>query len=228
MLKNFLSKVELFKNLDNTILEEIAGQFTVQVYLRNNVIFIENEKGDNLYVVRKGSLKIYRTVEDGREIMLDVLFPGCFFGEMALLDNFRRSASVQTREKSELLVMPGKIFATLVRQHPTIAFNIILVMSRRLRLANLQMESLALKDARSRIINAILRISQRQQNQESSSVLRYGINLTHQEIGDFSGTSRETVTRVVQELQEKKLISLKKRRLVVLDQDALENEYKKV
>ncbi|OPX89708.1 MAG: cAMP receptor protein [Pelotomaculum sp. PtaB.Bin013] len=228
MLKNFLSKVELFKNLDNTILEEIAGQFTVQVYLRNNVIFIENEKGDNLYVVRKGSLKIYRTVEDGREIMLDVLFPGCFFGEMALLDNFRRSASVQTREKSELLVMPGKIFATLVRQHPTIAFNIILVMSRRLRLANLQMESLALKYARSRIINAILRISQRQQNQESSSVLRYGINLTHQEIGDFSGTSRETVTRVVQELQEKKLISLKKRRLVVLDQDALENEYKKV
>lgn len=222
---DFLRSVPLFAGLEEKVLEEIAGLFKVCTYPRNKVIFFQAEEGDNFYVIKSGSVKVYRLAEDGREVILDIFKPGDFFGEMALLDDNHRSATVQTREPTVLLAMNRQLFRRLIQENPEIALGIISTLSRRLRQANLQIENFAFRDARARIIHSILKVGKKggtfsgKMEQEQLAV-----NLTHHELASLAGTSRETVSRVLVKMQEEGLVRIVRNTLIVPDPATLENK----
>lgn len=220
-IKDFLKNVALFADLDDADLTKVAKQFTLRSYPRNSIIFLETEPGEQFYVVLTGTVRVYRIAEDGREMVLDIFTAGDYFGEMALLDGYLRSATAQTREPTQVLVMSGDNFHSLVRERPTIALTIIITLCWRLRQANVQIEDLVFRNARERIIRAIIRLASIG-GMTCQEGVRIDLRVTHQELGAMSGTSRETVTRIIQELQEKNMVRTGRYHLIITDLIELE------
>src|SRR5512133_2392677 len=113
-----LGGVPLFSALSSEELDEVARVAIPRRYPRETRVFHEGDPGDACYIVSQGSCRVTRQHSDGRVITLATLAPGAFFGELAMLDGERRSASVETAENTELLALPATDMRTLIRSHP--------------------------------------------------------------------------------------------------------------
>lgn len=216
-----LTSVPLFAGLSHEELELVASVAARRTYRRGTVIFFEHEPGDALYIIETGQVRIYRLAEDGREKTLALLSDGDFFGEMALIDEEPRSAIAEVTEDASLLAIHKRDFDKLFFSHPRIALSIVRGLSRRLRQTTLQLMDAVFLDVRSRVIRLLLNLSEEHgKNYEGGRLI--DMKLTHQAIANMVGTSRESVTRVLTELQDEKALNYVERKLLWIDPDALQ------
>lgn len=217
-LQTFLREKTIFKGLTGGEINRIVGIAGIREYKRNEVIFLEGEPGDCFYLVLSGEIRIYKLSPDGREKTLAVIGMGDFFGEMALIESKARSASAGTLTGARLAVLHRDHFNELVCEHPEIALKMIVQLAERLRRANQQIESLAFQDVRERLIQFILQ-SAAVAEDGSCAVER---KVTHQEIANLIGSSRESVTRMLGQLQDDDYIMFDGKIIVIKDRDRLE------
>ncbi len=196
-----LKEVPLFAGMDDKDFARLAEIAHERRYPKGAVIFFADEPGDSLFVIKAGSVKIYLLADDGREKTLAIFGKGDFFGEMALFDERPRSAIAETLEETHLLVVDKANFTRLLESTPKMAFKIIRVLTERLRQANAQLEGLAFADVRTRVAATLKRLAAEHGVAVEGGV-RIGIKLTHQQLANLVGTSRETVTRLLCELQD--------------------------
>ncbi|MCL4515606.1 MAG: Crp/Fnr family transcriptional regulator [Firmicutes bacterium] len=196
-----LREVPLFAGMDERELTKLAGIAHERQYPKGAVLFFSDEPGDALFVIKDGSVKIYLLAGDGREKTLAIFGKGDFFGEMALLDEGPRSAIAETLEETHLLVVDKANFTRLLESTPRMALKIIRVLTERLRQANAQLEGLAFTDVRTRVAGTLKRLAA-EHGVAAEGGVRIGIRLTHQQLANLAGTSRETVTRILCELQD--------------------------
>lgn len=215
-LKEFLQAETIFRGLTDSELDEVLEIMNIREFKRNETVFLDGEEGDSFYLVLSGEVRIYKISADGREKTLATITSGDFFGEMALLDHKVRSASAATVTKSKLGTIYREHFNKLIYEHPQIPLKMIVQLTERLRRANDQIESLAFKDVRERVVQFILQSVEI--GETGSGLMR---KTTHQEIANLIGSSRETVTRILGQLQENGLISLDGRSIVVLKREEL-------
>lgn len=142
----FLKRVPLFSNIHGEGLKRIADIAVENVYEAGTVIFNESDIGDVLYIIKKGSVAIFKALEDGSEKTLAHLKEQCYFGEMAILDNSPRSASARADDDSILLTVDKENFRQVVNEYPEIAFEIFKVFSQRLRDTNKEIQLLSQKN----------------------------------------------------------------------------------
>lgn len=211
-----LQKVPLFGQLAPAELQRVVDVARERAYPKNSVILFEDDPGDALYVVAQGQVKVVLIGEDGREVILSVLGPGEFFGEMALIDDEPRSAHVIAMEDSSLLVLRREDFQGILRQSPGIALALLRELSRRLRRVDEKVGSLVLLDVNGRVAQLLLDLA----DEESGD--RITRRLTHHTIAQMIGSSRETVSRTMRELIDKGLIQVSRRDIVIRDRPALE------
>lgn len=152
----FLRNVPIFADLDDSELEKIAKLGSRKKYKKGNIIVLEQEMGAALFVIITGKVKVVRTDEEGREVILSIFGPGEFFGEMSLLDGLARSATVVATAKSELFMIHRREFLDLLAEFPAVAISLLAELTMRLRKADAQIKSLSLKDAAGRVANVIL------------------------------------------------------------------------
>lgn len=213
---NFLRNVPIFADLEEKELEKIARLGTRQKYKRGNVVVLEKESGASLFVIVSGKVKVVRTDEEGREVILSMFGPGEFFGEMSLLDGMARSASVVALTKSELFMIHRRDFLESLHEFPRIAIALLAEMAMRLRKADMQIKSLSLKDAAGRVANVLLILA------DDIGVFRKGkVEIDdlplQQDIANMAGTSRETVSRMLHQFVREGSIELKGNRLTIGD-----------
>ena len=139
----FLKRIPIFSNIHGEGLKRIADIAQEKVYEASKVIFHENEMGDVLYIIKKGSVQIYKVLGSGQEKTLAVLHEQAFFGEMSILDDAPRSASARAMEDSTVLAVDKESFKEVVNEYPEIAFEIFKVFSQRLREANKEIQNLS-------------------------------------------------------------------------------------
>ena len=139
----FLKRIPIFTNIHGEGLKRIADIAQETVFEAGKVIFHENEMGDVLYIIKKGSVQIFKILGSGQEKTLAVLHEQAFFGEMSILDNSPRSASAKATEDSTLLAVDKESFKEVVNEYPEIAFEIFKVFSQRLREANKEIQNLS-------------------------------------------------------------------------------------
>jgi CRP-like cAMP-binding protein len=211
-----LQKVPLFNQLAPVELQRVVDVARERAYPRNSVILFEDDPGDALYVVAEGQVKVVLIGEDGREVILSVLGPGEFFGEMALIDDEPRSAHVIAMEDSSLLVLRREDFQGILRQSPGIALALLRELSRRLRRVDEKVGSLVLLDVNGRVAQLLLDLA----DEENGD--RITRRLTHHTIAQMIGSSRETVSRTMRELVDKGLIQVSRRDIVIRDRTGLE------
>lgn len=212
-------KFALFAELDDEELTEIAAVAKTRRYARDDVVIHEDERGDVFCLIQHGRVKITMTSPEGKELILSTLGPGEFFGEMALLDDNPRSASVIATEKLEVLTIWRSDFVQLLDENFSITRKLLAEMSKRLRDASSRIESLATMDVYGRLARYLLELA-RDQGREVQQGYIAVRRPTHQAIANTIGTSRETVSRLLHDLMKQKLI-LTEGKTIYLRQDAL-------
>jgi CRP-like cAMP-binding protein len=196
-----LKELELFSELNDQELEEVAALAQIRKIDTDTTVFHEGDSSDAIFVVVNGRVKIVTTSSDGKEFILTVLGAGQVFGEMGLLETAPRSASVIAITEVELLVIKVADFDHLLNSSPGISRKLMAILSRRLRRANSKMESLAYMDVAGRLARYLLdmALDHGQKLGNGWVVVR---RPTHSDIAHSIGTSRETVSRLINEFEE--------------------------
>jgi CRP/FNR family cyclic AMP-dependent transcriptional regulator len=203
--------VPLFSGLDESELERLSRVSRRRRAERGEYIVREGESTDFLYVLLTGRAKVTNSDEEGREIILALLGPGEFFGEMGLIDDNSRSADVVAQEPCELLVLGAEEFQRCWRENFPVARKLMQVLVRRLRDADRKIESLALLDVYGRVARLLIEMSEEDQGRR---VVRKKIS--KQEMARMIGASREMVTKVMRDLEAGSYIAYEGELLVIL------------
>jgi CRP/FNR family cyclic AMP-dependent transcriptional regulator len=213
---DFLATVPLFKSLAPAEVAAFSQLVREKSYPKGSVILFEDDPGDALFVVRSGRVKVVLVAEDGREVILGILGVGEHFGELSLIDDQPRSAHVVAMEESALIVLRRDDFRRRVEENPTVAWALLLELSRRLRRADDKIGSLVLIDVPGRIARVLLDAAAESGDDAIEKPL------THQTIAHVIGASRETVSRAMREFVESGWITTVKRKIRIADRAALE------
>src|SRR5262245_23989578 len=192
-----LRTIPLFAEVSDSDLEAIASLLIERRFPKHKTIVEEGLPGDYMYVIREGQVKVTKLSGDGREKILELFGPGSFFGEMSLLDNSPRSASVKTLAETRILALSRSDFLGVLRRSPDIAMAVIKELTRRVRQVDEHASSLSFQRVKQRTQGLLRRLAK----DEVEDGWRTTPALTHQQIADMVGTSRETVTRVVKGLK---------------------------
>jgi CRP/FNR family cyclic AMP-dependent transcriptional regulator len=197
-----LHEVPLFASLPPAALDEVRRLAVVRSYPKRTIVASEHDPGERLYVILSGSVSIYMSDEKGRQIELDQAGPGDFFGVM-IFDGGPHSASTVTLEKTRLAVFSRADFQGLMEQYPVIAMGLIHKLIRRLRVATGNIRSLGLLNVYDRIVELLL-----EEFAGEGSMPGAGLKVTHQEIANRVGASREMVGRILRDLARGGYISV--------------------
>ena len=180
--------------LTDDVLREIASLGQLRKFQKNVAITQEGDAGDSLYIIVAGKVKVYASDDNGREVVIDIFGPGEYVGEM-MLDGGTRSASVMTMEPSTFSVVSRAELHQHIVKHPDVGIFLISRLIKRTRKATNNIKSLALMDVYGRVAKLLLNLAV-----EDSGKLRVPEKLTHQEIADRVGSSREMIGRIMKDL----------------------------
>ncbi len=203
----FLKHIPLFATLKDEELEAINQLSLNKKCPKDTVILLEDEEGDTLFIILSGKVKVTTFSETGKEVIFSLLSEGDFFGDMSLLDGKPRSATVISIEDSELKLIRRNDFTNLIKKHPGIALKLFEELTSRLRKADERIESLAFLDVTGRVAGILLQLAEERGEKSINSVFIKS-RPTHQELANMAGTTRETVTRVLKQLENKKYITM--------------------
>jgi len=214
-----LRAIPLFSRVSDTDLEDIASHLIERRFPKHSTVVEEGLPGDYMYVIREGRVKVTKASDDGREKIMNFLDKGSFFGDMALLTGEVRSASVKTLEPARLLALSRRDFMDTLRQSSDLALAVIEELTNRLRETNEQASSLSFQGVKERTRSLFERIADTDPTRGNR---RMTPALTHQQIADMIGTSRETVTRAVKQLKEEGWLDQAGKRYVIPDDASVE------
>jgi len=207
-----LKSVPLFSTLSTEQLSALAKCVVPQRYPRGALILQAEQLADALYVMQSGRAKVFESRPDGRAVILSIMGPGDFFGEMALLDDLPCSASVETLEPCEVMQISKADFTRCLAGSFDLTTRIMLVLVDRLRSADRQIESLALMDVYGRVARVLLELAVPIDGRYTIAAAPSGLDLAR-----MAGASREMVSRVLKELKAAGHILVDKRRIELLD-----------
>jgi CRP-like cAMP-binding protein len=220
----FLSYVPIFSDLPTETLTMIEKIGTKKMYKKNDVVLMEEEAGTALFVIVKGKVKVARSSNDGREVILTILSESDFFGEMAILDGLTRSATVTAIEDSELFLIQRNDFLNLIREFPEISISLLQELTKRLRSADAKIKALSLKDAEGKVATVILQLADDVGKIKHGKVEIEKLPL-QQDLANMAGTSRETISRTLHSFAKKGLIELDGSKLSILDYEKFKEKF---
>ncbi|AKG33328.1 Crp/Fnr family transcriptional regulator [Paenibacillus durus] len=214
-VSNCIEIVPIFSSLTQEEMLEIAAITTNKTFEKGEMIYLAGDKGEKLYVIHKGHIKISRLSSNGKEQVIRVLGPGQFMGELSLFSQLPITDNGEALETSTMCLIEGGKLKELMKKFPSIAFKVMEELSRRLEKAENLIEDINLHSVEQRLAQAILKLSDGKRE----------VKLTMTK-GDFAsqiGMSQETLSRKLSSFQEQGIIKLiGHRRIVILDRDRLE------
>jgi CRP-like cAMP-binding protein len=193
-----LRAIPMFSSVSDEALESIASLLIERSFPKHKTIVEEGAPGDYMYIIVEGRVKVTKLSGDGREKILELLEVGDFFGEMSLFDEAPRSASVKGLSQVRILALARNDFLRLLARSPDLALSVIQELTRRLRQVDEQASSLSFQRVKERTMGLLVRLAREEPGREGRPMTPV---LTHQQIADMIGTSRETVTRAVKGLK---------------------------
>jgi CRP/FNR family transcriptional regulator, dissimilatory nitrate respiration regulator len=217
-IQDTMTQTPLFSGLSHEDLDQIGGIAQQRDYKRGQAIFWDGDPGIGFYVVANGKVKIYKTSADGKEQILHIYGPGHPFGEVPVFSGNRFPANAQALEKSRLLFFPRKDFIQLIAGQPSLALNMLAVLSMRLRQFTVQVENLSLKEVPARLASYLVYLSEEQAGAEVVD-----LPISKGQLASLLGTIPETLSRIFNRMGQQRLISVEGSRIGLLNRHALED-----
>jgi CRP-like cAMP-binding protein len=216
-----LQGVPAFSALGDEDLMRVAEVTVPRSFRPGEVVFHEGDQSDTCYVVRSGHVRVVREHTDGRSLTLATMGPGDIFGELAIFDEERRSATVESLEETEVVAILAGDMRRMLREHPDIAVKLLAALSRRLRETNERLSRQSFQTVQSRVaaVLAELVATARSEGAVETDVL---ITATQNDLAQLAGSSRESASRFLAVLERAGIITQGRGKLIVHDPAALE------
>ena len=215
----YLRQTRLFDRLNEADLHRLAQSSEMREYTRGEVILGPGPRSDAIYLVKAGRVKISTPSAGGKEQVLALLDRGDLFGELAPQE-LPVPARAEALDRAVVCRIERTLFEDIIRSTPDVALKVIQALARRLRAAEQEIEDLALRDVPGRLASLLLRLADGYGEEDARGV-RLSFRLTHQDLADMIGSTRETVTVIMTRFREDALINADQRTLIILDREGL-------
>jgi CRP/FNR family transcriptional regulator, cyclic AMP receptor protein len=217
-----LKSVPLFADLEAAELERFSRVAVPRSFPAGTRVFHEGDRSDACYIVREGSFRVTREHSDGRAITLATLGPGEVFGELAMLDGDLRSASAEALTDGELLALPATDVKGLLARHPEISLKLVAALVRRLRAANERISRQSFQTVPSRVAGVLSQLVAETAG-SGQAAGEVTIRMNQADLAQLAGTSRESVSRFLADLERAGVVRSGRGRVTVLDAPKLRN-----
>ncbi len=218
-----LKKSQLFSSLTDTEINQIMNRMVIKQFKKNETILYEEDTNEFMYIILLGKVNVVRITEEGKEIILAMHKSGSFFGEMSMIDGKTIPASVIATENSLIAIISKKDFYSILFTQQKVIANLLKILCSRLRKSWDTIKLLNFNNASQRTKMLFLMLSDEYGTKTPEGVI-LNIKLTHQNISDMTGLTRETVTRVIDKLQKNKEIIILKDKSICLTPDFMQKD----
>ncbi|HVF79195.1 MAG TPA: Crp/Fnr family transcriptional regulator [Solirubrobacteraceae bacterium] len=216
-----LAHVPVFDTLGSRELTKVAAVTVPRTFDAGHVIFREGDESDTCYIVRSGHARAIREHVDGRTLTLAHFGPGDIFGELAMFDDERRSATIETLDRVDAVAVLGADMRRLLREHPDIAVKLVISLGRRLREANERIARQSFQTVQSRVAGVLGQLVVQAQT-EGAGERDVLVTVTQSDVAQLAGSSRESASRFLAVLERAGIVTQGRGRVTIHDPAALE------
>jgi CRP/FNR family transcriptional regulator, dissimilatory nitrate respiration regulator len=213
---DILKTIPLFSGLSEDQLKILSSIAVRLTFKRGDMIFHDGDKGDGIYIVETGKIKVFKLSLDGKEQILHIFGPGHTFGEVPVFQGKSFPASSMTLEPSNIVFLPRDRFVALITTTPALSMNMLADLSKRLRAFTIQIEALSLKEVPARLAAYLLTLSKEQKNP-----VQVRLPISKAQLSNLIGTTPETISRMLKKMGDTGLILVQTKTIDILDKEGL-------
>lgn len=206
-----LRNIQLFEQLSDEELATLESLAVTRSYPKNTVLINEGDQANAMYFIDSGKVRVFVSDDQGKELILNTMGEGEYFGELSLLDDETRSASVITTEKATFSIIYKDDFSDALMKNPALALSLLKNLTGRVRQLTANIKTLALEDVYGRIRKTLLSLAQ-----DEGDIQVVTEKLTQQDIANRIGSSREMVARILKDLQIGGYIEIEKKQIRIM------------
>jgi CRP-like cAMP-binding protein len=214
---DIISQAPIFNGLSQEQLSQIRQIAIDKFYDKGQTVFLESDDCNGFYIVVAGKVKIYKVSLEGKEHILHIYGPGNPFGEVPVFSGRKFPANAETLLKSRLLFIPRQAFVDLISEHPSLAMNMLAILSMRLRQFTVQIENLSLKEIPARLASYLTYLADEQATGDFVS-----LTISKGQLASLLGTIPETLSRILAKMNKQNLIQVEGRNITLLDRNGLQ------
>ena len=210
----YLKQCDLFQQLGPEQIAALESRCRVRAFARSSPIYLPSDEANGVMLLAQGRVKIGSFTEEGKQSILAFIDPGELFGELALMGGQQREEYAEALEKSIVVLIPNEVMQQLLLQNPRLSLGITRLMGLRRRRIERRLKNLLFRSNRERLVHLLLELAE-QYGRETQDGLELKIKLSHQDLASVIGSTRETVTVVLGELQSEGLLQLGRRKIIL-------------
>jgi CRP/FNR family cyclic AMP-dependent transcriptional regulator len=210
----YLKNCDLFERLSVEQIAEVESRSRVRAFDRGSLVYLPTDASESVLLLTSGRIKIYHITSEGKQASLAIIDPGELFGELAVFENGPREEFAETMEKSTVVLIPASLIHGLMEQHTHVSLGVTRLMGLRRQRVERRLKSLLFRSNRERLIYLLLELAEKYGRTNPDGLL-IGIKLSHQELANMIGSTRETVTVLLGELQSEGLLAIQRRQVIL-------------
>ena len=212
----FLTHIRLFDGITPSEMQEMEKITRMEEVKKRQPLYLPGDPSSNVYLLKRGRVKIASTAVNGKEVTFDILEAGDIFGELDVLEDAPRSTSAETLDDALICVIPRKDFDQYLAMHPGVMFKLTKLIGLRLKKIQSQVEDLVFRDVPARLAHLLVELS-KSDGVAGGQGVRLKVKLTHQEMANLIGCSRETVSATMGQFRDDGLIQVDGRTITIVD-----------
>ncbi|MCA9922114.1 MAG: Crp/Fnr family transcriptional regulator [Anaerolineales bacterium] len=217
-----LKLVPFFNNLSEDETEKLSRRLVPRRFNSGQIIFHHGDPGGLLYIIIKGKVKITHSTPDGQEAMLAIFGAGDFFGELALLDDSPRSATIEALEPTETMTLHRDEFIRFIHDNPNFSLHVLQTLAQHIRRLNNQISDIFFLDLPARLARQLLHLASQHGTKVSDGVL-IELSLTQTDLAEMTGATRVSINKALGRFRRANWVKVSGRKFTITDQDALRN-----
>lgn len=216
----YLKHIRLFDGLAPSEMEEMERRASMQEVKRRQPLYVPGDPSSNVYVLKRGRVKIANTDASGKEITFEILEPGEVFGELEALDGLPRATAAEALDDALICAIPRDAFIQYLATHPAITVELTKLIGLRLRKIQSRVEDLVFRDVPARLAHLLMELG-KSAGEADAGGIRIKAKLTHQDMANLIGCSRETVSATLGQFRDQGLIRMDGRTMTIVSQKEL-------
>ncbi len=216
----FLKRIKLFSSLKDEELNDLDKITKMEEIKRRQPIYLPGDPANTVYLLKAGRVKISRVTEDGKEFTLAILEPGEVFGELEVLEGSPRDTVAEALDDISICVLQRKDFEEVLQKNPDLTIRLTKLIGSRLKKIESRIEDLVFRDVPTRLAHLLLSLS-RDFGEQKEDGVRLNVKMTHQELANLIGSTRETVSATLNDFKRQGLIQQDHHAITIRDQERL-------
>ncbi len=209
-----LKSCQLFERLTDDQVSQLESLAQSRVFGRGELVYLPSDQSTSVLLVTSGRIKLYHITSEGKQALLGFIEPGEVFGELAVFEEGDREEFAEAMEKSTVILIPREVMQSVMESHPLVSLGVTKLIGLRRRRLERRLKSLLFRSNRERLVHLLLELAEKYGRQQDDGI-HFGIKLSHQELANVIGSTRETVTVLLGELQNEGQLTVKRRQIII-------------